>query len=61
MLWAFDVEHVDRIEQYVGARLRERTPNWNGSLASRLPKWVKDRKNRDAVLAACARLRELAA
>lgn len=60
VLWAFDSEHIDRIEEYVGAALRERTPNWNGSLASRLPRWIKDRKNRDAILSACAQLRELA-
>lgn len=48
-----------QIEDYVAATLRERTPNWNTSFASRLPAWVKDRKHREVVLAACERLREL--
>lgn len=57
MLWAFDGGHLDRIEEYVAASLRERMPNRNGSFASRLPGWLKQAKHRDAVLTACARLR----
>ena len=59
VLWAFDSDHIDRLEQYVAATLRERTPNWNTSFASRLPAWAKDRKHREVVLAACERLREV--
>ncbi|MEU4540732.1 hypothetical protein AB0G15_38460 [Streptosporangium sp. NPDC023825] len=57
VLWAYDAEHLDFLERYVRAFIREREPNRNASLASRLPAWVKDAKNRDLVLARCATLR----
>lgn len=57
VLWAYDAEHLDFLERYVQASLREREPNRNGSLASRLPAWMKNAKNREAVLACCATLR----
>ena len=54
-LWAFNLRHLRLLEEYVGAQLRERTSDpdygWrNSSLTSRLPKWLKSAKNRDAVL-----------
>jgi hypothetical protein len=36
-LWAYNESHLEFIENYVAARLRERVPNVNKSLASRLP------------------------
>jgi predicted RNA-binding Zn-ribbon protein involved in translation (DUF1610 family) len=57
-LWAVSQAHLDFLRAYVQADLRERTPNWNGSLASRLPTWIKTRKNRDAVLRAVKRLED---
>jgi hypothetical protein len=57
VLWAWNAWHLDFIERYVSADLRERTPNINMSLASRLPRWIKSAKNRDAVLKGIARLR----
>ncbi|WP_049558181.1 hypothetical protein [Nonomuraea sp. SBT364] len=57
MLWAYDAEHLDFLERYVRASIREREPNRNGSLASRLPAWLKYAKSRDQVLACCATLR----
>lgn len=61
-LWAYNYEHLDWIENYVGAKLRERTQDeqtgWrNQSLASRLPKWIKDSKNREDILKAITKLR----
>ncbi|GAA4048757.1 hypothetical protein [Nonomuraea soli] len=58
VLWAYDAEHLDFLERYVRAALREREPNRNAGLASRLPGWLKSAKNRHAVLAACATLRK---
>lgn len=54
-LWAFNQKHLDFLENYVAAALRTRSPDeergWrNSSLASRLPKWIKSAKNRDALL-----------
>ena len=57
-LWAYNRKHLEFIENYVAAKLRERTPNTNKSLASRLPNWIKRAKNRGQVLKAVARLKE---
>jgi hypothetical protein len=58
VLWAFNAEHLDLLEAYVSATLRERVPGrHHPTLVERLPAWVKSAKNRDAVLAGIARLR----
>jgi hypothetical protein len=57
-LWAYNEKHLAFIGNYAAAKLRERTPNTNKSLASRLPSWIKRAKNRDRVLKAVERLRE---
>ncbi|WP_444937087.1 hypothetical protein ACJJIW_08275 [Microbulbifer sp. JMSA004] len=64
-LWAFNNEHLEFLESYVSANLRERSKDeewgWrNSSLASRLPKWIKSSKNRDALLKAINELKEKA-
>jgi len=56
-LWALHEEHLDYLERYVAAGIRERVPNRNGSQASRLPVWIKSAKNRDEVVRCLARLR----
>ncbi|MFV0565434.1 MAG: hypothetical protein ACK5NB_06340 [Flavobacteriaceae bacterium] len=50
--WAQNLEHLIFLEDYVKAKLRERKPNRNKSVASRLPIWMKDAKNRDEILKA---------
>jgi hypothetical protein len=57
-LWAYDKKHLNFIENYVAARLRERKPNVNKSLASRLPQWIKSAKNREEILRAIGKLKE---
>lgn len=60
-LWAYNAEHLAALESFVGATLRERGARGPGrtmSMAARLPRWMKTAKNRDAVLAGLARLRE---
>ena len=67
ILWAYNREHLDFLESYVKAGLRESFPlkvyeigrvMWrNKSLASRLPTWMKRAKNRDEVLRGIERLR----
>lgn len=56
-LWAYHEAHLDYLERYVAAGIREQVPNRNGSLASRLPAWIKSAKNRDDVLRALSRMR----
>lgn len=57
-LWANNEKHLEFIEDYVGARLRERKPFVNKSLASRLPNWIKKAKNREEILKAIGKLKE---
>lgn len=52
-LWAYNLAHLEYIEKFVGATLREHFHNsgWkNSSMASRLPKWIQDGSNRDEIL-----------
>jgi len=63
VLWALNEKHLDWLEGYVAATLRERKRSsefgWsNKSLASRLPMWVKQAKNRSDILAGIGRLRD---
>jgi DNA-directed RNA polymerase subunit RPC12/RpoP len=57
-LWAFNRTHLDLLQDYVGARLRERGPESGGmTLVARLPNWIKAASNRDELLRAISRLR----
>ncbi len=63
ILWAYNIQHLDFIEQFVAAKIRERKPDeklgWsNQSLFSRLPKWIQSRKNRDDILKSIVKMRE---
>jgi len=56
-LWFFNFRHMELIEKYVQAELREkqRHPEYgwfNGSLYNRLPKFIKEAHNREEVLKA---------
>lgn len=61
VLCAFNREHLDFLECFVGARLRQSRPGeggWhNRSLVSRLPAWIKSARNRDEILKCIAKLR----
>ncbi|MHC0036640.1 hypothetical protein [Pseudoneobacillus sp. C159] len=46
VLWAYNKEHLDLMEGFILSSLRERLPNINQSLASRLPSWMQSSKNR---------------
>jgi hypothetical protein len=48
--WAYNREHLSFIGNYVRATIRQREPNRNSSLASRLPGWLLSGKNRLAVM-----------
>lgn len=61
ILWAYNLRHLDFIEAFVKAELRERKPDpkygWsNNSLFSRLPKWIQSSKNREAILKSIAKI-----
>jgi hypothetical protein len=58
LLWAYNAEHLDLLESYVAARLRERRASPGSmSMVARLPAWLKSAKNRDEVLRAIRRMR----
>ena len=61
-LWAYNTAHLDLLEAFVSAQLRERGPILGSmSLVERLPALIKDAKNRDDVIRAIHRLRAKAA
>jgi len=48
-LWAYNRDHLDFIQAYVEAGNRFRQANRNASLASRLPKWIKQAGQRESL------------
>jgi hypothetical protein len=56
LLWANNEAHLDYLESYIGATLRERPVGPSG-LAWYLPAWMKQAKRRDEVLRALGHLR----
>lgn len=60
-LWFYNLEHLQYVEDYVGAKLRERRPSLygirNGLLSSRLPRWMTNAQNRGNVLRLIQKLR----
>jgi hypothetical protein len=59
ILWAYNHEHLDFLEEHIEAKLRERNTQGiaNKSLGSRLPKWMTSAKNRHTVLKTIAQLK----
>jgi len=63
-LWANNADHLEFLEEYVRASIREDSANRlrairNSSLASRLPGWIKSAKNRDKLDQGLKKLRGL--
>ncbi|MEM7594866.1 MAG: hypothetical protein AAF383_25785, partial [Cyanobacteria bacterium P01_A01_bin.83] len=61
-LYAFTIRHLELLEKYIQADLRERRPSENGwwcnsSVVAKLPKWIKSHKNREQLLKAIEKLR----
>jgi len=62
-LWFYNEEHLNYIERFVRAVLRERKPHidygWNNSsMISRLPKWLKKAGNREEILKCIEKLKQ---
>lgn len=57
-LWAYNLTHLEIIERYAAAKLRERTAKGRNSFLSKLPTWLKLAKNRDEILKAIAKIKE---
>lgn len=57
-LWAYNAEHLDILESYVTARLRERPASPAGmTMLEHLPAWLKAAGHRDEVVRTLRRLR----
>ncbi|RAY16859.1 TFIIB-type zinc ribbon-containing protein [Actinomadura craniellae] len=56
-LWAFNERHLDILENYVSARLRERGEYVGMTMLARLPAWLKSAKHRTEILRTIGRLR----
>lgn len=52
LFWAYNLDHIDYLERYIKADLRERNNDGsgNGTMVSRLPQFVKAAKNREKLL-----------
>lgn len=52
LFWAYNLNHIDYLERYIKADLRERNNDGsgNGTMVSRLPQFVKAAKNREKLL-----------
>ncbi|WP_025784345.1 hypothetical protein [Sporosarcina sp. D27] len=57
--WAYNLEHLEYLKNYVQAELRECRPYYL-SVESRLPLWMKSAKNRNAVFNAISKLEKKA-
>lgn len=56
LFWACNRGHLDEIKSYVGSALRERQTTTHTTMVERLPKFIKDAKNRETILKAIDRL-----
>jgi len=56
LFWAYNKRHLHDIKKYVQARLRERQSKGYTTMVERLPKFIKEAKNRDAILKAIEQL-----
>jgi endogenous inhibitor of DNA gyrase (YacG/DUF329 family) len=50
IFWALNLEHINYLERYIRANLRERSTLYSSTLVARLPKFVKEAKNREKLL-----------
>ena len=57
VLWALNEDHLNYLEEFVAAGLRE--VHSGGTIASRLPGWMKIAKNREDVLKCINKLRTM--
>jgi hypothetical protein len=56
VLWALNRRHLDWLKDYVSATQRVDTKHVNGSIASKLPNWIKGKHERRDVLRCIERL-----
>lgn len=57
IFWAYNLEHLEYLEQYIEAGLREHKNRTGFTLLEKLPKFYHEAKNRDALLRLIAKLK----
>ncbi|QDX25610.1 hypothetical protein FPZ54_05980 [Sphingomonas suaedae] len=57
-LWVYNLDHLDALESWLGATLRERPDKRGLTMMARLPRWMKAASARPKVLQALAEMRE---
>ncbi|NCP17830.1 MAG: hypothetical protein GW855_01565 [Erythrobacter sp.] len=55
-----NLAHLDALEDWLGAKVRERGPQPGLTMMAKLPRWMKASTNRDKVLRGLAQLRDRA-
>lgn len=60
-LWVNNLAHLDALEDWLGAKVRERGEQPGLTMMAKLPRWMKVSTNRAKVLRGLAQLRERAA
>lgn len=50
LFWAYNRQHLHAIKEYVGAKLRERQTTTHTTMVEKLPQFIKEAKNRGAIL-----------
>ncbi|MEP6738507.1 MAG: hypothetical protein ABJA70_23475 [Chryseolinea sp.] len=56
LFWAYNFEHLHEIKDYVSSKLRERQSASFTTMVEKLPHFIKDAKNREAMIKAIERL-----
>lgn len=60
ILWVDNLTHLDALEVWLGATMRERGPVRGMTMMAKLPRWMKSGVNRDKVIRGLRQLRERA-
>jgi hypothetical protein len=58
LFWALNREHLLEIKNYVGSKLRERKVKSYTTMVEKLPTFIRDAKNREAIIKAIERLQK---
>ncbi|MDO1451284.1 hypothetical protein Q0590_33730 [Rhodocytophaga aerolata] len=56
-LWAYNYQHLEYLEQYIEAKLRERNNRRYTTMVEKLPQFIKSAKNREALLKVIQKLK----
>ncbi len=56
--WAYNLEHLNEIEEYVSADVRKRHLGNYQSMVEKLPKWISNKKNRKELIKTIHKLRK---